>query len=205
MLVQTIVIFNSHWYCLSKIQVSVQHNNWLFSEQATFRGENNMQDNERYISQGSVVTFLRSRGQCKITCVKIIQDSVYQLWKLVHFWLKYLRNILCWRFLEHLVVWYYAILCICHIDSITGRQDVSFSRVAVFVYLRIYVFEFIVTQFTCVFLCMQGDNVGCAEYVLHVSPLFAGVTDHQLCIIQVWLHSSLQLLIRVVPVHFFCI
>ena len=56
----------------------------------------------------------------------------------------------------------------------------------------------------CAFLCIQGDSNGCDEYIYHVSPLFTGVTDQQLCVLQVELHTILQYLIGVLPMHFFC-
>ena len=74
------------------------------------------------------------------------------------------------------MVWYYTILYNRCIDSIL---------------LHIAFYAFICGYSFFMRFRMQGDNLGCAEYIFYVSPLFAGVTDQWLSIIQVRLHFSL--------------
>ena len=82
-------------HSLSKIQVSIQGNNWLFSKSSRFWVSNrtSIKRTSFTFSQGSATTFIRCGGQ--IHPVSFFQAGDYQKFlnvKSVEFWLSYLVN-----------------------------------------------------------------------------------------------------------------
>jgi len=61
------------WYWSCENQVSLKQNNCLFSKTSSFN-----QANEFYIPRGSAITFFRCGWKFNITCIKFLQDSMYQ-------------------------------------------------------------------------------------------------------------------------------